>query len=179
MHPSYYYGAHACILCFDVTRKITYKNLDTWYEELVAHRGHHLPVIMVGNKVDLEPTRAKKSYGFIERRRQERIEKGVRNCLGNANGKLEDGGDDADMPVYFVSASDGSNVVALFKEAIKRGLKFKERVVNQGAGNLSEANFVDEVMEFIREEEKRPDGLFSNSSNNNISTSNGDVDFDS
>ncbi|OAJ32759.1 hypothetical protein, variant [Batrachochytrium dendrobatidis JEL423] len=39
MHASYYMGAHCCILVFDVTRKITYKNLDTWYEELVQHRG--------------------------------------------------------------------------------------------------------------------------------------------
>ena len=34
MHPSYYFGAHACILAFDVTRKITYKNLNDWYKEL-------------------------------------------------------------------------------------------------------------------------------------------------
>lgn len=34
MHPSYYYKAHACIMVFDVTRKITYKNLDKWYSEL-------------------------------------------------------------------------------------------------------------------------------------------------
>jgi Rab-like protein 2 len=39
MHPSYYHGAHCCILVFDITRKITYKNLETWYNELVTHRG--------------------------------------------------------------------------------------------------------------------------------------------
>lgn len=39
MHASYYHGAHACVLVFDVGRKITYKNLDTWYEELVKYRG--------------------------------------------------------------------------------------------------------------------------------------------
>jgi Rab-like protein 2 len=27
LHPSYYFGAHACILTFDISRKITYKNL--------------------------------------------------------------------------------------------------------------------------------------------------------
>jgi Rab-like protein 2 len=27
LHPSYYYDADCCILSFDVTRKITYKNL--------------------------------------------------------------------------------------------------------------------------------------------------------
>ena len=42
VHPSYYMGAHACILVFDVTRKITYKNLDVWYNELTAHRGHQV-----------------------------------------------------------------------------------------------------------------------------------------
>ncbi len=30
MHSSYYYRAHACIMVFDVTRKVTYKNLETW-----------------------------------------------------------------------------------------------------------------------------------------------------
>jgi len=34
LHASYYYQAHACILCFDVTRKITYKNLEMWYKEM-------------------------------------------------------------------------------------------------------------------------------------------------
>ena len=28
LHPSYYYRAHACVMVFDVTRKVTYKNLD-------------------------------------------------------------------------------------------------------------------------------------------------------
>ena len=27
LHPSYYFGAHSCMLVFDVTRKITYSNL--------------------------------------------------------------------------------------------------------------------------------------------------------
>jgi GTPase SAR1 family protein len=37
MHASYYYRAHACIMVFDVTRKVTYKNLETWYDELQEH----------------------------------------------------------------------------------------------------------------------------------------------
>ena len=36
MHSSYYYRAHACIMVFDVTRKVTYKNLDNWYEGRAA-----------------------------------------------------------------------------------------------------------------------------------------------
>ena len=32
MHPAYYHMAHACVMCFDVTRKQTYKNLPNWYK---------------------------------------------------------------------------------------------------------------------------------------------------
>jgi Rab-like protein 2 len=38
MHPAYYHMAHACIMCFDVTRKQTYKNLPAWYKELREYR---------------------------------------------------------------------------------------------------------------------------------------------
>jgi hypothetical protein len=38
MHPAYYHMAHACIMCFDVTRKQTYKNLPAWYKELRDYR---------------------------------------------------------------------------------------------------------------------------------------------
>ena len=31
LHPSYYYATSCCILCFDVTRKITYTHLTDWY----------------------------------------------------------------------------------------------------------------------------------------------------
>ncbi|KAL2919508.1 hypothetical protein HK105_201155 [Polyrhizophydium stewartii] len=138
MHASYYMGAHACILVFDVTRKVTYKNLDQWYDELTGHRGIKMPVIVVANKIDMDPSRASKSFAFVEKRR------------------LERGGSPDDLPFYFVSAADGSNVVTIFRDAIQRAVEFKERIASEGAGT-----FVDDVLNFIAEEEKRPDGLFS------------------
>jgi hypothetical protein len=52
MHPAYYHLAHACILCFDVTRKQTYKNLPDWHSELVGDgaypRGRHRPSSLPG-----------------------------------------------------------------------------------------------------------------------------------
>ena len=38
---------------FDVTRKVTYKNLPHWYHELREHRPH-IPCILVANKIDGE-----------------------------------------------------------------------------------------------------------------------------
>ena len=36
---------------FDITRKITYKNLATWYKELRDYR-EKIPCIVVANKID-------------------------------------------------------------------------------------------------------------------------------
>ena len=50
MHASCYHKAHACIMVFDVQRKITYKNLNTWYMELQEFRPEIL-CIVVANKI--------------------------------------------------------------------------------------------------------------------------------
>ncbi|KAJ3369932.1 Rab-like protein 2A [Kappamyces sp. JEL0680] len=122
MHRSYYYGAHCCILVFDITRKITYA----------------MPVILVANKIDMDPSRATKSFAFVQKRVEER------------------GGKESDFPLYFVSASDGSNVVTIFQEAIKRAVQFRNDVANGKCDN-----FIDEVMGFINEEKKNPNGMFA------------------
>ncbi|XP_026548339.1 rab-like protein 2A [Notechis scutatus] len=51
MHASYYHKAHACIMVFDVQRKVTYKNLTNWYKELREFRPQ-IPCIVVANKID-------------------------------------------------------------------------------------------------------------------------------
>ncbi|PRP84547.1 rab-related GTPase [Planoprotostelium fungivorum] len=99
MHPSYYYNAHCCILVFDVTRKVTYMNLNTWYKELQdARKG--IPVIVVANKIDVDYKVTERSFAFAGK-------KGA--------------------PFFFASASDGTNVVQIFEEAIKAGMEFNEK----------------------------------------------------
>lgn len=83
LHPSYYHRAHACVLCFDVTRKVTYKNLVTWYKELREYR-KHIPVVCVANKVDVDPAVASKGFGFPDKHK---------------------------LPLFMCSAADGTNVV--------------------------------------------------------------------
>lgn len=98
LHASYYFQANACILTFDVTRKITYKNLDKWFKEVKRHCPD-IPIICVANKIDVDPSMAKKKFNFA-----------VTNQL----------------PFYFVSASDGTNIVKVFTEAIKLAIKNKQ-----------------------------------------------------
>ena len=98
LHPSYFYKAHAAILVFDVTRKQTYKNLEQWYNELREYTSA-IPVVVVANKVDTDYSITNKSFNFATKR---------------------------NLPFFFVSASDGTNVVQVFKEVIESGMEYKQ-----------------------------------------------------
>ncbi|XP_067408059.1 rab-like protein 2B [Emydura macquarii macquarii] len=108
MHASYYHKAHACIMVFDVQRKVTYKNLSNWYKELREFRPE-IPCIVVANKIDADMKVTQKSFNFARK---------------------------FNLPFYFVSAADGTNVVKLFSDAIKLAIAYKQ---NSG-------DFMDEVM---------------------------------
>ncbi|CAM9377318.1 unnamed protein product [Ectocarpus sp. 8 AP-2014] len=111
MHPSYYYRAHACIMVFDVTRKATYKNLSDWYGELRQY-SESIPCLLIANKIDVDYQVTKKSFKFAQQH---------------------------DLPFFFVSAADGTNVVKAFDEAVKAGMEFKK---NGG-------DFVDEALSLL------------------------------
>ncbi|KAF4071980.1 hypothetical protein AMELA_G00269130 [Ameiurus melas] len=98
MHPSYYFKAHACIMVFDVQRKVTYKNLSNWYKELREYRSE-IPCLVVANKIDADMRMTQKSFNFAKKQ---------------------------GLPFYFVSAADGTNVVKVFKDAINMALSYKK-----------------------------------------------------
>ncbi|TRY56904.1 hypothetical protein DNTS_017065 [Danionella cerebrum] len=98
MHPSYYHKSHACIMVFDVQRKITYKNLAVWYQELRQYRPE-IPCLVVANKIDADVKVTQKSFNFAKKQA---------------------------LPFYFVSAADGTNVVKVFRDAIQMALAYKK-----------------------------------------------------
>jgi Rab-like protein 2 len=98
MHPSYYYRAHCCILVFDVTRKVTYQHLSDWYKELREYCSD-IPCLLVGNKIDVDYNVTRKEFKFASKH---------------------------DLPFFFVSAADGTNVVKIFECAVAEAYKFKE-----------------------------------------------------
>jgi len=97
MHASYYYGAHACIMVFDVTRKATYKHLTNWYKELRTYCPS-IPCFVLANKIDFNMEVTKKSFAFPEKH---------------------------GLDMRFVSAADGTNVVSIFKDAIQQAAVYK------------------------------------------------------
>nr|XP_053775844.1 rab-like protein 2B isoform X4 [Desmodus rotundus]XP_053775845.1 rab-like protein 2B isoform X4 [Desmodus rotundus] len=126
MHASYYHKAHACIMVFDVQRKVTYRNLGTWYAELREFRPE-IPCVLVANKIDADIKMTQKSFSFAKK---------------------------FSLPLYFVSAADGTNVVKLFNDAIRLAVSYKQ----------NSRDFMDEVLQELEnfdlepeDEEDRPE----------------------
>ena len=47
---SYYKGAHGIIVVYDITDKESFKNIDTWMNEVEKHASDNVSRILVGNK---------------------------------------------------------------------------------------------------------------------------------
>ncbi|XP_078439033.1 ras-related protein RABA1i-like [Wolffia australiana] len=55
---AYYRGAVGALLVYDVTRSITFENIDRWLKELRSHTDSATVIMLVGNKADLRHLRA-------------------------------------------------------------------------------------------------------------------------
>jgi len=53
IRPLYYQGARGALLVFDITNRTSFWNLDRWLMELRRHAGPDVPILLVGNKLDL------------------------------------------------------------------------------------------------------------------------------
>ena len=84
---------------FDVSRKITYKNLDNWYKELQEYR-KGIPVLVVANKIDGTSLVRYVSMVLMCGVVDYRVTSKTFNFATKKN-----------LPFYFASASDGTNVV--------------------------------------------------------------------
>lgn len=51
LRDGYYIDAHCAIIMFDVTSRITYKNVPKWYKD-ITRICEGIPIVLVGNKVD-------------------------------------------------------------------------------------------------------------------------------
>ncbi|XP_061493966.1 rab-like protein 2B [Rhineura floridana] len=119
IHASYYHKAHACIMVFDAQRKVTYKNLSNWYKELREFRPQ-IPCVVVANKIDADMKVTQKGFNFPRK---------------------------FNLPFYFVSAADGTNVVKLFNDAIKLAVAYKQ----------NSEDFMDEVLKELENFELEKD----------------------
>lgn len=55
---AYYRGAVGALVVYDVTRHVTFENVERWLKELRDHTDAYAVVMLVGNKADLQNLRA-------------------------------------------------------------------------------------------------------------------------
>lgn len=64
LRDGYYIGGQCAIIMFDLTSRVTYKNVPVWYRDLVRVC-ENIPIVLCGNKVDVADRKVKaKSITF-------------------------------------------------------------------------------------------------------------------
>ena len=53
VREGFYRGSRGALLVYDVTRRETYEHLELWMKELLNNAGAKVPIVLVGNKIDL------------------------------------------------------------------------------------------------------------------------------
>ncbi|KAK5579813.1 hypothetical protein RB653_009500 [Dictyostelium firmibasis] len=124
---SYYRGYDCCVLCFDVNKEESFKNLDKWINEIRINCGENekAPIILVGTKNDIEKTGKSIS--------KERIEKW---CKDNED-KLN-----LDKIFYFeTSTKISNNITESFNAAAK--LAYDHYIINNIKISTSEIKTIE------------------------------------
>ncbi|CAG9760011.1 unnamed protein product [Ceutorhynchus assimilis] len=58
LRDSYYDQAQCAIIMFDVTARVTYKNVPNWHKD-IARVCENVPIVLCGNKVDIQDRKVK------------------------------------------------------------------------------------------------------------------------
>jgi len=53
----YYRGAVGALIVYDITKAITFKNVEKWLQEMHEHADKDIVIMLVGNKLDLKASR--------------------------------------------------------------------------------------------------------------------------
>eukprot|EP00029_Vermamoeba_vermiformis_P011796 TRINITY_DN6599_c0_g1_i1.p1 TRINITY_DN6599_c0_g1~~TRINITY_DN6599_c0_g1_i1.p1 ORF type:complete len:223 (+),score=76.18 TRINITY_DN6599_c0_g1_i1:40-708(+) len=59
LRDGYYIGGQAAIIMFDVTSRMTYKNVPNWHRDITRVCTADIPIVLCGNKVDLKERQVK------------------------------------------------------------------------------------------------------------------------
>jgi len=68
LRDGYYIGSDAGIIMFDVTARVTYRNVPVWYKDL-TRVCETIPIVLVGNKVDCRDRKVRPKDIIFHRRK--------------------------------------------------------------------------------------------------------------
>ncbi len=92
VRPLYYKGSYGVLVVYDMSNKISFDNLDKWFEEVYSNCEEFIPAILIGNKADL-PERAISDEDVLAYAEKKRVEFHLDT-----------------LPCYEVSAKSGQNI---------------------------------------------------------------------
>lgn len=72
--PSYIRDSNVAIICYDITNKKSFENLEKWINEVKLERGEDVIIVIVGNKSDLNNKRQ------VSLEDLEKLAKSIDNC---------------------------------------------------------------------------------------------------
>ena len=58
LRDGYYVNSDCAIIMFDVSSRITYNSVPTWYKDIIRV-AENIPVVLIGNKVDIKDRKVK------------------------------------------------------------------------------------------------------------------------
>ena len=64
--PSYIRDSHVAVICYDITNKKSFDNLDKWIKDVKLERGDDVIIVLVGNKLDLATDKRQVSLEDVE-----------------------------------------------------------------------------------------------------------------
>lgn len=72
--PSYIRDSNVAIICYDITSKKSFENLEKWINEVKLERGEDVIIVIVGNKSDLNNKRQVKFEELQELSSKNKVE---------------------------------------------------------------------------------------------------------
>lgn len=91
LFPSFVKGAQGGIFMFDITRYVSLKNIDSWlsiFVEEIKATNKHIPIIVVGGKLDLEEKRSVPTGEGIEIARSSNLQ-GYFECSAKTGDNID------------------------------------------------------------------------------------------
>ncbi|KAF9180237.1 hypothetical protein BGZ50_006368 [Haplosporangium sp. Z 11] len=119
MAPMYYRGANAAILVYDITSEESFRDMNSWVEELRKNMSEELIIHVVGNKLDLAATRRAIPIS--------RTKQYVEDTLG------------PDCTVHEVSARDDNGIEELFLQITRKLVEKKHEIERRKRINAENA----------------------------------------
>ena len=121
---NYIKKANGILLVYDITDDTSFKKIETWYSNLSSDSSNSLPIVLIGNKSDLEEDRVVTTEDGIELAKKLKIEKHFfeTSCQNGKN--VHEAIDDLVQQIYdkFGNKCESSNIeIKNVKKKEKKG----------------------------------------------------------